>query len=222
MHADILPDDFEVALVLGEQTLHAHEPHVEIDHVVVFVNFVDKIDMGCGIDIEPHREALLRFVRPESEIGGRIGHEIVVAGIDLDVIELLFDEERQVEDRSRIGKEYQRTSVVGFVVFQHDRGHPAPLIGKGDLHQVVLDFVMLFGAFGRLEQAHADVLFELCRGTARSAVHHGDGSICGRHFDRFGSGLLGSRLWFLCEFFLNRGVVPGESEEDRTDDDQSD
>jgi len=94
LHADILPDDFEVALVLGEQTLHTHEPHVEIDHVVVFVNFVDKIDMGCGIDIEPHREALLRFVRPESEIGGRIGHEIVVAGIDLDVIELLFDEER--------------------------------------------------------------------------------------------------------------------------------
>ena len=37
--------------------------------MVVFVNFVDKIDMGCGIDIEPHREALPFLFAPESEIG---------------------------------------------------------------------------------------------------------------------------------------------------------
>ena len=117
---------------------------------------------------------------PESQVGRLGGGEVVIPCSYLGVVVSLFDEERQIEYRSRVGEQHQRLSPGGFVIFQLDRSDASAFVRKADFHQVVLDRIESFGSFGRLKKRAPEVAFEGLFGlrrpeaVARWRVRHGD------------------------------------------------
>ena len=224
--ADILPRDFHVALVRRQDLLHTDETHVEVDHVVVLADRVNVIHIGGRIHRQPQDEFLLLLPCPESQVGRLGGGEVVIPCSYLGVVVSLFDEERQIEYRSRVGEQHQRLSPVGFVIFQLDRSDASAFVRKADFHQVVLDRIESFGSFGRLKKRAPEVAFEGLFGlrrpeaVARWRVRHGDLF----HFLRLLNGCriggvqrIDERFGFV-ELRLLFTVVPRKTEEYDTDD----